>query len=172
MVGHSFGLVCAVYNYNRRSAAITDILRRVFSVAAFNFYDDKYGFEPEDTAASAFALAEKVHWWLGARFDQQKLQLCSDPTTVSLEDQEVSEEGALRRDFHDPRARRAFAWSGWEVTGQAHVRRVPALGKGWAGLPQGAVRSTVFPKDVGYISDASSDLLLVQVADARYGRPA
>ena len=37
MVGHSFGLVSAVYNYNRRSAAITDILRRVFSVAAFNF---------------------------------------------------------------------------------------------------------------------------------------
>ena len=74
MVGHSFGLVSAVYNYNRRSAAITDILRCVFSVAAFNFYDDKYGFEPEDTAASAFALAEKVHWWLGAGFDQQKLQ--------------------------------------------------------------------------------------------------
>ena len=84
MVGHSFGLVSAVYNYNRRSAAITDVLRRVFSVAAFNFYDDKYGFEPEDTAASAFALAEKVHWWLGARFDQQKLQLCSDPTILIL----------------------------------------------------------------------------------------
>jgi hypothetical protein len=37
MVGHSFGLAAAVYNYNRRSAAITDILRRVFFVAAFNF---------------------------------------------------------------------------------------------------------------------------------------
>ncbi|OLP84362.1 hypothetical protein AK812_SmicGene34786 [Symbiodinium microadriaticum] len=84
MVGHSFGLVSAVYNYNRRSAAITDILRRMFSVAAFNLYDDKYGFEPEDTAASAFALAEKVHWWLGARFDQQKLQLCSDPTILGV----------------------------------------------------------------------------------------
>ena len=84
MVGHSFGLVSAVYNYNRRSAAITDILRRVFSVAAFNFYDDKYGFEPEDTVASAFALAEKVHWCLGARFDQQKLQLCSDPTILGV----------------------------------------------------------------------------------------
>ena len=45
MVGHSFGLVSAVYNYNRRSAAITDILRRVFLVAAFNFYDDSHGFE-------------------------------------------------------------------------------------------------------------------------------
>ena len=84
MVGHSFGLVSAVYNYTRRSAAITDILRRVFSVAAFNFYDDKYGFEPEDTAASAFALAEKVHWWLGARFDQQKLQLCPDSTILGV----------------------------------------------------------------------------------------
>ncbi|CAE7939621.1 unnamed protein product, partial [Symbiodinium sp. KB8] len=61
MVGHSFGLVSAVYNYNRRSAAITD-----------------------DTATSAFALAEKVHWWLGARFDQQKLQLCSDPTILGV----------------------------------------------------------------------------------------
>ncbi|CAE7301804.1 unnamed protein product [Symbiodinium sp. CCMP2456] len=72
------------HNYNRRSAAITDVLRRVFFVAGFNFYDDKYGFEPEATAASAFALAEKVHWWLGARFDQQKLQLCSDPTILGV----------------------------------------------------------------------------------------
>ena len=82
MVEHSFGLVAAVYN--RRSAAITDILRRVFTVAAFNFYNDKYGFDPEDTAEGAFALAEKVHWWLGARFDQQKLQLWSDPTILGV----------------------------------------------------------------------------------------
>lgn len=53
MVGHSFGLVSSVYNYNRRSAAITDILRRIFFVAAFNFYDDKYGFEPEHTVKLA-----------------------------------------------------------------------------------------------------------------------
>ena len=59
MVGHSFGLVSAVYNYNRRSAAITDILRRVFSVAAFNFYDDKYGFEPEDTAPRVLSRSPK-----------------------------------------------------------------------------------------------------------------
>ncbi|CAE7857329.1 unnamed protein product, partial [Symbiodinium necroappetens] len=26
----------------------------------------------------------KVHWWLGARFDQQKLQLCSDPTILGV----------------------------------------------------------------------------------------
>ena len=80
MIGHSFGLVAAVYNYNRRSAAINDILRRIFLVAAFNFYDDKYGFEPEDTCSSAFECSQKVHWWLGAKFDQKKLQLCQDPT--------------------------------------------------------------------------------------------
>jgi hypothetical protein len=58
MIGHSFGLVAAVYNYNRRSAAITDILRRLFFVAAFNFYDDKYGFEPEKPLA---LLRSKYH---------------------------------------------------------------------------------------------------------------
>eukprot|EP00435_Cladocopium_sp_Y103_P055182 s631_g18.t1 len=84
MVGHSFGLVAAVYNYNRRSAAITDILRRLFFVAAFNFYDDKYGFEPEATCSSAFDVAQKVHWWLGARFDPKKLQMCSDPTILGV----------------------------------------------------------------------------------------
>lgn len=84
MVGHSFGLVAAVYNYNRRSALITDILRRVFSVAAFNFYDDKYGFEPEDTVDSAFAATQAVHLRLGARFDQKKLQKAEDPTILGV----------------------------------------------------------------------------------------
>ena len=84
MIGHSFGLVAAVYNYNRRSAAITDVLRRLFLVAAFNFYDDKYGFEPEATCSSAFEVAQKVHWWLGAQFDPKKLQLCQDPTILGV----------------------------------------------------------------------------------------
>eukprot|EP00435_Cladocopium_sp_Y103_P022126 s772_g5.t1 len=84
MVGHSFGLVAAVYNYNRRSAAITDILRRLFWVAAFNFYDDKYGFETVTTCGSAHVVAQKVHVWLGAQFDPKKLQLCSDPTILGV----------------------------------------------------------------------------------------
>ena len=84
MIGHSFGLVAAVYNYNRRSAAITDILRRLFWVAAFNFYDDKYGFELETTCSSSFECAQKVHEWLGAKFDAKKLQLCSDPTILGI----------------------------------------------------------------------------------------
>ena len=84
MVGHSFGLVAAVYNYNRRSAAISDILRRVFHVAAFNFYDDKYGFEPEDTIESAFKTSQHVHRWLGAAFDEKKLQISSEPTILGV----------------------------------------------------------------------------------------
>ncbi|CAL1156872.1 unnamed protein product [Cladocopium goreaui] len=40
MVGHSFGLVSAVYNYNRRSAAINKILVSLFKLVAFSFYDD------------------------------------------------------------------------------------------------------------------------------------
>ena len=84
MIGHSFGLVSAVYNYNRRSAAITDVLRRIFLVAAFNFYDDKYGFEPSTTCSSAFEVAQKVHLWLGAQFDPKKLQQCRDPTILGV----------------------------------------------------------------------------------------
>ena len=84
VIGHSFGLVSSVYNYNRRSAAITDILRRIFGVAAFNFYDDKYGFEPKSTVESAFQCAQKVHWWLGAQFDAKKLQLSSAPTILGV----------------------------------------------------------------------------------------
>ena len=64
MVGHSFGLVSAVYNYNRRSAAINEILVSLFKLVAFSFYDDKYGFEPAVSAPSARRVAESVHWWL------------------------------------------------------------------------------------------------------------
>ncbi|CAE7302354.1 unnamed protein product, partial [Symbiodinium sp. CCMP2456] len=40
MIGHSFGLVAAVYNYNRRSAFINYVLIKIFEMVAFNFYDD------------------------------------------------------------------------------------------------------------------------------------
>ena len=84
MVGHSFGLVSAVYNYNRRSAAINEILVSVFGLVAFSFYDDKYGFETEALAPSARNVAECVHFWLGARFDQKKLQLSCSPTILGV----------------------------------------------------------------------------------------
>ena len=84
MIGHSFGLVAAVYNYNRRSAAINDILVNLFCMVAFNFYDDKYGFEPEDTVELAKLVAEQVHLYLGAQFDSKKLQLADDPTILGI----------------------------------------------------------------------------------------
>ena len=59
MIGHSFGLVAAVYNYNRRSAFVNDVLVKIFEMVAFNFYDDKYGFETEVTAPSAMLAAER-----------------------------------------------------------------------------------------------------------------
>ena len=84
MVGHSFGFVSAVYNYNRRSAAINEFLVSLFGLVAFSFYDDKYGFEPLSTVQSAHEVAQQVHWWLGAHFDQKKLQLARDPTILGV----------------------------------------------------------------------------------------
>ena len=84
MVGHSFGLVSAVYNYNRRSAAINEILVSLFGLVAFSFYDDKYGFEPSGSVESAHLVAQCVHWWLGAQFDAKKLQLRRMPVILGV----------------------------------------------------------------------------------------
>jgi hypothetical protein len=105
MVGHSFGLVSAVYNYNRRSAAINEILVKLFGLVAFSFYDDKYGFEPASSAPSAKLVAERVHTWLGAQFDQKKLQLSSSPTilcvTYNLELMQLEIKKERREDLLD-----------------------------------------------------------------------
>ena len=69
MIGHSFGLVSAVYSYNRRSAAINEIMD---------------GFEVSETVRSARLVAECVHTWLGAKFDQKKLQLSTSPTILGV----------------------------------------------------------------------------------------
>ena len=84
MIGHSLGLVSAVYNYNRRSAAINDIFEEIFSMIAFNFYDDKYGFETCATAPSARKVAEEVHFLLGPQFDEKKLQPSSSPVILGV----------------------------------------------------------------------------------------
>ncbi|CAE7914902.1 unnamed protein product, partial [Symbiodinium necroappetens] len=84
MIGHSFGLVAAVYNYNRRSAMINDIFVKLFNMVAFNFYDDRYGFETDLTSRSARTVAECVHFWLGALFDDKKLQLSFSPVILGV----------------------------------------------------------------------------------------
>ena len=103
MVGHSFGLVSAVYNYNRRSAAINEILVSLFGLVAFSFYDDKYGFETQALAPSARHVAECVHTWLGARFDQKKLQLSEVPTilgvTYNLDEMQLEIKEDRRKDL-------------------------------------------------------------------------
>ena len=84
MIGHSFGLVSAVYNYNRRSAFINEVLVSLFGLVAFSFYDDKYGFEPVCSIESAHLVAQSVHWWLGAHYDRKKLQLSRCPTILGV----------------------------------------------------------------------------------------
>ena len=105
MVGHSFGLVSAVYNYNRRSAAINEILVSLFGLVAFSFYDDKYGFEPTGSVESAHLVAQCVHWWLGAQFDAKKLQLCRAPVilgvTYNLVDSVLEIKSDRRKDLID-----------------------------------------------------------------------
>ena len=103
MIGRSFGLVSAVYNYNRRSAAINEILCKLFNLVAFSFYDDKYGFEPVETVKSARLTAECIHHWLGAKFDQKKLQLSVAPTilgvTYNLERMQLEIKDDRKRDL-------------------------------------------------------------------------
>ena len=84
MIGHSSGLVAAVYNYNRGSAFINDVLVKIFEMVAFNFYDDKYCFETELTAPAAKLAAETVHFLLGALFDEKKLQLSVAPVILGV----------------------------------------------------------------------------------------
>lgn len=74
----------AVYNYNRRSAAINEILLKLFNLVSFNFYDDKYGFEPLGSVESAFHVAQRIHWLLGAAFDSKKLQLTDKPVILGV----------------------------------------------------------------------------------------
>jgi hypothetical protein len=85
MIGHSFGVVAAVYNYNRRSALINEILQKLFRVAANFFYDDKFGFEPRGTATSAHHTVQQVHTLLGAKFAPKKLQRCRNPVILGIE---------------------------------------------------------------------------------------
>ena len=75
MIGHSFGWVSAVYNFNRRSRLLNEVLTREFKVLASCFYDDKVGFEPSDMVEGAFDTVKRAHADLGVMFDGEKLQV-------------------------------------------------------------------------------------------------
>jgi hypothetical protein len=44
-------------------------------LVSFNIYDDKFGFELNETIESALDCAKDVHTWLGAKFDMKKTQI-------------------------------------------------------------------------------------------------
>ena len=75
MVSHSFGLTSAVYNYNRRSDLLNEILIKAFRIPAAFYFDDKFGFEEEDNIVEVHATVELVHTLLGVRFDTAKHQV-------------------------------------------------------------------------------------------------
>ncbi|CAE7787459.1 unnamed protein product, partial [Symbiodinium necroappetens] len=84
VIGHSFGLVSAVYNYDRRSAALNDVFTGLLKMVSFNFYDDQYGFGTDLTAPPTKVVAETVHFLLGSSFDQEKLQLSTSPVILGV----------------------------------------------------------------------------------------
>lgn len=57
---------------------------KLFNLVAFDFYDDKYGFEPVDSIESAFQKAVSVRWMVGAAFGAKKLQLSNRPTILAV----------------------------------------------------------------------------------------
>ena len=73
-----------LYTTTIADRGINEFLVSLFGLVAFSFYDDKYGFEPLAIAGSARAVAEHVHFWLGAKFDQKKLQLSTEPTILGV----------------------------------------------------------------------------------------
>ena len=81
MISHSFGLTAAVYNYNRRSALLNEIMNKIFFIPALSYYDDKFGFEEEDLIEGAHEIVKKLHTWLGAGFDEEKCK-CGDEVEI------------------------------------------------------------------------------------------
>ena len=129
MVGPSVGLVSAVYNYDRRSAAINDIFEEIFSMVAFNFYNDKYRFETAETAPSAKEVAQGSHHILGAQFEEKKLQLSSSPVilgvTYNLDEMVLEIKKSRKEELTDTTACRAR----WARARRASSRASSCLGQ-------------------------------------------
>jgi hypothetical protein len=85
MTGHSFGLVNAGYNYNRRLALINDILKKVFKIPANFFYDDEFGFTIKDHLDQCAKIVQADRRWPGVDFSQKKLQQTTKPVILGVE---------------------------------------------------------------------------------------
>merc|ERR1712143_32619 len=84
MKGHAFGLVAAVYNYNRRSAILNDWLRAM-KVNAHHYYDDKFGFSTADVVEHDLRVASALHFLLGIPFNQGKLQCGTEVVLLGIQ---------------------------------------------------------------------------------------
>ena len=84
MIGHSFGLISAVYNYNRRSAMLDEILMKIFDVPASFYYDDKFGIETQETIETADAAVILLHTALGCDWADRKHYVGKEPTILGI----------------------------------------------------------------------------------------
>ena len=84
MTGHSFGLISAVYNYNRRSAMLDEILQKAFEVASNFYYDDKFGIETMETINSADEAVIFLHTILGCDWVDRKHYVGKEPTILGI----------------------------------------------------------------------------------------
>ena len=84
MIGHSFGLLSAVYNYNRRSAILDEILKTVFWIPSSFYYDDKFGIESHKTIASADQCVANLHKIGGCDCADKKRYVGDNPTILSV----------------------------------------------------------------------------------------
>ena len=74
MTGHAFGWSAAVYNFNRRARLKQEILRKLFYLPCWAYYDDLYGLETDETVDNAVAVARKVHELLGILYGEHKVK--------------------------------------------------------------------------------------------------
>ena len=84
MIGHAFGFVSAVYNFNRRAAIIDEFLHNM-GLLSFQYYDDKFGFTTQAVAELELQLVAKLHTCLGVDFSVKKLQCASLVNILGIE---------------------------------------------------------------------------------------
>ena len=125
MIGHSFGLVSSVYNYNRRSSAINEILEKIFSLVAFNFYEGHDRLGVGSGSEGSYPLGREVR----SEETPDHYETCDLGGHLQLGrirsgDQRRKESRAQRPDRLDPEGRGARPRHGGKAQREAHVRGV------------------------------------------------
>ena len=71
MVGHPFGLTSSVYNYCRRSTALTNFIIKDFRIAGFGYFDDRFGITHHSLACHESQVVIEVCRLLGVRVNDK-----------------------------------------------------------------------------------------------------